>query len=98
MNAWVTVVKVMICCVCVFGLKIPIFSVLNKKIKKDCSVSNYRLLNELAGNLNSKEYFDKYKKEHWIRTAKTYSFFLRFFISQKIEIQIFIKLLSQLLI
>ena len=31
------------------------------KLKEKCSVSNYCLLNELAGNLNSKEHFDKGK-------------------------------------
>ena len=31
MNTWVTVVKVMKFCVCVFGLKIPISSVSNLK-------------------------------------------------------------------
>ena len=53
MNALVTVVKMMKCDV--FSLKIPI-----------SSVSNYRLLNELAGNLISIEYLDKRKmlREH----------------------------------
>ena len=48
MNALVTVVKMMKCDV--FSLKIPI-----------SSVSNYRLLNELAGNLISIEYLDQRK-------------------------------------
>ena len=70
-------------CVCVRFIKFqtPAFQIYKKKQKKNFSILNYRWLNELERNLDSKEYFNKRKKnpkEHWTRTGKTHKSFFVF--------------------
>ena len=78
MNARVALIKVMKCCVCVFGLKIPISSISNKK-KTVAFQIVVCLMNwgEIWARKNSL-INEKTQKEHCTRTVKTYRFFSGF--------------------